>query len=107
MFSIRVSQILTSREEDALEALKELKNNVSFAAAVENFSDCPSKKNEGIWAGVLKKSAFSIGGKNYPGIQGENFWSHTNPARVPHRENHRHTRRRGVDETLHERYANG
>ena len=64
MLSIRVSQILTSREEDALEAMKELKNNVSFGAAVENFSSCPSKKKEGdLGWGFEKNLPFQLGEK--------------------------------------------
>jgi len=47
LLSIRISQILTSREEDSQEAMKELEKNISFSTVVENFSVCPSKKNEG------------------------------------------------------------
>lgn len=64
MFSIRVSQILTSREEDALEAIKEIEQNVPFATVVENFSTCPSRKNKGdLGWGYEKNLPFKLGTK--------------------------------------------
>ena len=64
MLNIRVSQILTSREEDAHEAIKELEKEVPFAKVVDNFSQCPSRKNEGdLGWGYEKNLPFQLGEK--------------------------------------------
>ncbi|MCH8208181.1 MAG: peptidylprolyl isomerase, partial [Nitrospinae bacterium] len=47
MISIRVSQILTSKKEDAEKARKELDRDVPFQQVVEKYSICPSRKTGG------------------------------------------------------------
>ena len=47
MLKVRASQIFTRTVEKAVTAKKDLDNGVSFVNAVEKYSDCPSKKNQG------------------------------------------------------------
>lgn len=47
MLKVRASQIFTRTVEKAVTAKKDLDDGVSFIDAVEKYSDCPSKKNQG------------------------------------------------------------
>lgn len=62
MISIRVSQILTSKKEDAEKAKKELDRGVPFQQVVEKYSICPSRKTGGdLGWGQEKNLIFLIG----------------------------------------------
>jgi rhodanese-related sulfurtransferase len=64
VLSIRVSQILTSREEDAHEAIKELEREIPFTKVVDNYSQCPSRQNQGdLGWGYEKNLPFKLGEK--------------------------------------------
>lgn len=64
MISVRVSQILTSKKEDAEKAKKELDRNVPFKQVVEKYSICPSRKMGGDLGWGQEKNLMFLAGEN-------------------------------------------